>query len=72
MTSPISSPLTVEVAATYTGLSVSTLNKLRISGKGPVFLKLGRRVVYDPSDLDDWLNMRRRRSTSDIAHSDSR
>ena len=57
--------LNVEAAATYTGLSASTLNKLRVFGGGPVFLKLGRRVVYDPADLDAWLAERRRRSTSD-------
>lgn len=57
--------VTVEGAATYLGLSVSTLNKLRVFGGGPVFLKLGRRVAYDPADLDAWLATKRRRSTSD-------
>lgn len=57
--------LTVEAAAEYTGLSVSTLNKLRVFGGGPVFLKLGRRVVYEAADLDVWLASKRRRSTSD-------
>ncbi len=60
-----SRPLTVEEAATYTGLSPSTLNKLRVFGDGPVFLKLGRRVVYDTADLDAWLASKRRTSTSD-------
>lgn len=57
--------LPVEEAARHTGLSVSTLNKLRVFGGGPVFLKLGRRVAYDVTDLDAWLASRRRRSTSD-------
>jgi predicted DNA-binding transcriptional regulator AlpA len=57
--------LNVEAAASYTGLSASTLNKLRVFGGGPVFLKLGRRVAYDVADLDVWMNERRRRSTSD-------
>lgn len=60
-----SSRLNVEAAAGYTGISASTLNKLRVFGGGPVFLKLGRRVAYDVSDLDAWLAARRRRSTSD-------
>jgi len=60
-----SARLPVEAAATYTGLSVSTLNKLRVFGGGPVFMKLGRRVAYDIRDLDEWLSGRRRRSTSD-------
>ena len=58
-------PLAVEDAAQRVGLSVSTLNKLRVFGGGPIFLKLGRRVVYDPADLDAWLASKRRRSTSD-------
>lgn len=60
------SPLSVDAASRHIGLSVSTLNKLRVFGGGPVFLKLGRRVVYDLADLDAWLSTKRRRSTSDI------
>lgn len=60
-----SSLLSVELAAAHTGLSVSTLNKLRVFGGGPVFFKLGRRVTYDVFDLDTWLATKRRRSTSD-------
>lgn len=58
-------PLKVEAAAAHTGLSTSTLNKLRVFGGGPVFMKLGRRVAYDVADLDAWMAARRRRSTSD-------
>jgi predicted DNA-binding transcriptional regulator AlpA len=52
-------------AASRVGLSVSTLAKLRLSGNGPVYCKLGRRVVYRVGDLDDWLTDCLRRSTSD-------
>jgi predicted DNA-binding transcriptional regulator AlpA len=52
-------------AAAITGLSVSTLNKLRCSGGGPAFLKLGRAVRYKPVDLKDWLDSRRVLSTSE-------
>ena len=65
MTFPNRTRLTVEAAATHIGLSVSTLNKLRVFGGGPVFLKLGRRVVYDLADLEHWLSSKRRVSTSD-------
>jgi len=61
--------LTVRRAATYIGLSVSTLNKLRCAGNGPVFLKLGRAVRYDPRDLDEWLAAHRIRNTSERAAS---
>ena len=52
-------------AAVYVGLSTSTLEKLRLTGDGPLYLKLNRAVVYDTSDLDDWLQSRRKRSTSE-------
>lgn len=64
-TASASSRLTVEEAATYTGISASTLNKLRCFGSGPAYLKLGRRVVYDLADLDFWLTSHKRRSTSE-------
>lgn len=51
-------------AAAYCGSSKSTLEKLRLTGGGPKFLKLGRRVVYDPDDLDAWLASKKRLSTS--------
>lgn len=61
----VSQRLTTEAAATYVGLSSASLEKYRVTGNGPPFLKLGRRVVYDRRDLDDWLENHRRRSTSD-------
>jgi predicted DNA-binding transcriptional regulator AlpA len=54
-------------AAAITGLSASTLNKLRCTGGGPAFLKLGRAVRYKLDDLEDWLDSQRVRSTSEIA-----
>jgi predicted DNA-binding transcriptional regulator AlpA len=50
-------------AASYCGSSESTFNKLRLLGGGPVFVKFGRRVVYDPADLDRWLSAHRRASS---------
>jgi predicted DNA-binding transcriptional regulator AlpA len=58
--------ISVGAAANYTGLAESTLNKLRMTGGGPRFLKISaRRVAYDTADLDEWLASKRRRSTSD-------
>ena len=57
--------LSVKEASNYTGLSFSTLNKLRCSGQGPRFAKIGRRVVYDVADLDSWLAKHLKTSTSD-------
>jgi predicted DNA-binding transcriptional regulator AlpA len=54
-------------AAQYCGSSASTLSKLRLFGGGPIFVKIGRRVVYYPEDLDRWLAAHRRSSTSERA-----
>lgn len=56
--------LTVEGAAEYIGVSKSFLDKQRITGSGPVYLKIGRLIAYDVADIDDWLRSRRRTSTS--------
>ena len=53
-------------AAAYTGLAESTLEKLRVHGGGPIYIRVGRIVVYDPDDLDAWLAAHKRRSTSTI------
>ncbi len=47
-------------AASYLGLSPSTLEKLRLEGGGPEFVRLGRRALgYDVAALDAWLDKRR-------------
>jgi predicted DNA-binding transcriptional regulator AlpA len=58
--------LNVIQAATYLGLSKSTLDKARVYGGGPAYLKLGKRVVYTTTDLDVWINSKRRRHTSEV------
>jgi excisionase family DNA binding protein len=62
--------LTVREAAAHLGLSISTLNKLRCTGFGPVYFKLGRAVRYDFQDLDQWLAAHRIGSTSETVLSD--
>ena len=57
--------LTCAEAARRTGLAVATLAKLRVTGGGPAFYKLGARVFYRGADLDAWIAARRRSSTSD-------
>jgi predicted DNA-binding transcriptional regulator AlpA len=57
--------VTAKVAAKFVGLSASTLAKLRLNGNGPIYCKLGRRVLYRPSDLEEWLESRTARDTSD-------
>lgn len=52
-------------AATFLGLSGRTLEKHRCTGTGPIFRKLGGRVVYAIDDLETWAAERARNSTSD-------
>jgi hypothetical protein len=51
-------------AAQFLGLSVSTLAKMRLSGVGPRYAKLGRRVLHDIRDLQVCVEERKRTSTS--------
>jgi predicted DNA-binding transcriptional regulator AlpA len=64
MTLP-SFPLDTSAASRHLGLSKSTMEKLRVYGGGPRFLKLGRLVRYRIEDLEDWLGERLVASTSD-------
>lgn len=59
--------LSVSDLADYTGISVSTWNKRRLTGETPPFCSIGRTVRYKRSDVDDWMQARRRQSTSEIA-----
>ena len=52
-------------AAQHLGLSARTLEKHRCYGTGPVFHKLGGRIVYALADLEAWAARGVRRSTSD-------
>lgn len=57
--------LRTEEAARYLGLSGRTLEKHRSYGTGPVYRKIGGRVVYAMADLVAWSERGVRRSTSD-------
>jgi hypothetical protein len=43
-------------AAQYVGLRPGTLERLRVVGGGPPYIKIGRVVVYDVVVLDAWLD----------------
>ena len=57
--------LNVNQAAERLGLSVSYLNKKRLTGDGPAYIKLGASVKYDPADIAAWLSDKKCRSTSE-------
>jgi predicted DNA-binding transcriptional regulator AlpA len=53
-------------AARFLGLSHRTLEKHRTYGTGPVYRKIGGRVVYTLADLEAWAARGVRASTSDV------
>ncbi len=52
-------------AARLLGFSPRTLEKHRCDGTGPVYHKLGGRVVYTMADLHAWIDACARQSTSE-------
>ena len=55
----------VPEAAEYMRVAASTLAKMRSRGDGPKYLKAGARIVlYDRAELDSYLAVRSRQSTS--------
>ena len=56
--------LRVRDAADHLGMGVSTLNKLRLTGGGPRFVKHSSIVLYDRLEIDRWLEERKVASTS--------
>ena len=56
-------------AADLLRISLRTLEKMRVEGTGPRYLKAGAgtrsRVLYRPADLDAWLDSRSFSSTSE-------
>jgi predicted DNA-binding transcriptional regulator AlpA len=60
--------LDVREAAARLGLSKSTLDKMRCSGRGPRYIRATDRAVrYDPADLAAFADGRRRLSISEEA-----
>ncbi len=57
--------LTEQDVAALTRLSTRTLERRRLDGTGPTFIKLGRRVVYRRQDVDTWIERNRFASTSE-------
>lgn len=65
MSQHVSAAMDTKTAAIYLGVSESYLNKLRVQGGSPRYLKIGRRVVYRRQELDSWAEQKSRTSTSD-------
>lgn len=63
---PMSSELfTVSEAARWAKVSESFLNKARLTGGGPKFVRLGRSIRYRLEDLEAWAKAGAAGSTSE-------
>jgi predicted DNA-binding transcriptional regulator AlpA len=60
------SVLTSREAAAFLRLSPRTLDRLRVEGGGPRYLKLRRSIRYRQSDLASWLDRRSFDNTSAV------
>ena len=54
-----------KTTADFLDSSVFTLEKLRSTGGGPPFVKMNRKVLYRPSDVEAWVAERICTSTAD-------
>lgn len=57
--------LTPKQAANALGISHRTLQSMRLSGAGPIYVKVGRLVRYPVAKLEEWLQSHQRTSTSE-------
>ena len=68
MTQPTTLPpryLRTSEAARFLSLSPRTLEKHRTYGTGPLYRKIGGRVIYGVGDLQDWVDRGAQSSTTD-------
>jgi predicted DNA-binding transcriptional regulator AlpA len=56
--------LTTQETASVFGVAPNTLEKWRVSGRGPKFVHVGRRVRYRPADVAAYIADQTRASTS--------
>jgi Helix-turn-helix domain len=57
--------LTTEEASAVVRYAPTTLNRLRVQGGGPVFYRLGRKILYSRSDLIAFVRAKQHASTSE-------
>ncbi len=62
--------LSVNETALITGLARKTLEAMRAEGRGPAFMKIGRRVEYRLSDVREYMDTRLFRTTRDAKTAD--
>ena len=61
MSEPSPRYLDARQAAAYLRISPRTLHRMRETGDGPPYSKVGRKVIYDIVELDGWMAERKQR-----------
>lgn len=61
---PADKVLLLDEVAELTRVPAETLRFWRQAGKGPTSYKLGRRVVYNASDVEAWMNAQKAATAS--------
>jgi excisionase family DNA binding protein len=56
--------LTTPETSEYLKTARGTLSKMRVTGSGPPYTRIGRAIRYKKSDLDQWMTERLTNSTS--------
>jgi hypothetical protein len=54
-------------AAEYCAMGFSTFARMRMTGEGAPYAKVGQKILYNRDDLDAWLKSKSRTSTSQSA-----
>lgn len=57
----------IKEAAELLGVSCAFLNKARVFGGGPVYVKIGRSVAYTSQDLQTYVESRKQSHTAQNA-----
>ena len=57
--------LTTDLLAKELHISTSTLGRMREDGSGPKFMKPGHRVLYSQLHVQEWLDEKTYKSTSE-------
>ena len=66
-TQPVTTLLKEFEAAQFLNVSPRALRNWRTRGGGPKFIRVSARCIrYRPNDLEEWVEKRSRRSTSDL------
>lgn len=59
----IEAALNQKQAAKYLGISTGLLKKKRLNGEGPIYYRIGKRLIYRKDDLDTFLDSTRVETT---------